>query len=70
MHVLRGEKRVRVWPAGTCWDDVLGVRFEEVAVGYPWHWQHAKGWGDYLRAILPGAAEAPESGDGGPTWHR
>jgi predicted phosphodiesterase len=52
----------------TDWRD--GVRFEEVAVGYPRHWQQAKGWGDYLREILPGAAEAPESGHGGPKWHR
>ena len=45
-----------------------GVRFEEVAAGYPRHWRRP--WGEYLREILPGSATPPASGFGGPHWHR
>jgi hypothetical protein len=34
----------------TDWRD--GVRFEEVSLGYPRHWQPARGAGAYLRTIL------------------
>ncbi len=43
----------------TRWRD--GVRFEEVSLGYPTQWQHAKGAGAYLRQILP---PPPPAGDG------
>ena len=36
-----------------------GVRFEEVAVGYPRHWRSALSWDAYLREILPGPAARP-----------
>lgn len=52
----------------TDWRD--HVRFEEVALGYPRHWDHAKGADSYLREILPGTAETPPTGWGGPRWHR
>jgi hypothetical protein len=29
-----------------------GVRFEEVSLGYPAHWDHARGAAGYLRRIL------------------
>ncbi|MED5373356.1 MAG: metallophosphoesterase [Myxococcota bacterium] len=51
----------------TDWRD--GVRFEEVALGYPRHWHQGVGVSSYVRQILPGPA-APESGSGGPIWHR
>lgn len=51
----------------TDWRD--GVRFEEVAVGYPRHWRQARGMGAYLREVLPGPT-APLDGWGGPIWHR
>lgn len=47
-----------------------GVRFEEVAIGYPRHWHVEKGIDRYLREIVPGTATAPPSGEGGPHWHR
>jgi len=50
-------------------DWVDGTRFEEVALGYPRHWRAEAGVEHYLRPILPGPA-APESGRGGPIWHR
>lgn len=31
-----------------------GVRFEEVSLGYPQHWNHTQGMETYLREILPG----------------
>ena len=34
-----------------------GVRFEEVALGYPQNWQRDKGIAGYLREILPGPQE-------------
>jgi len=53
----------------TDWRD--GVRFEEVALGYPRHWRHDTGVGGYLRQILPGTpVGAPPGGWGGPIWHR
>ena len=36
----------------TDWID--GVRFEEVSLGYPRHWNAAKGMDAYLKKILPG----------------
>lgn len=53
----------------TDWRD--GVRFEEVALGYPRHWRHEAGVEGYLREILPGPDVAPPPGGwGGPVWHR
>jgi 3',5'-cyclic AMP phosphodiesterase CpdA len=46
--VVSGHLHVRT----TCWID--GVRYEEVATGYPRHWVQAKGLEGYLREILPG----------------
>ncbi|MFT5686143.1 MAG: 3',5'-cyclic AMP phosphodiesterase CpdA [Myxococcota bacterium] len=51
----------------TDWRD--GVRFEEVALGYPRHWRSEQGIGHYLRQILPRTA-SPPGGRGGPIWHR
>lgn len=51
----------------TDWRD--GVRFEEVALGYPRHWQADKTLEDYLRVILP-RARPPEGGFAPPVWHR
>jgi len=61
--VVHGHLHMRA----TDWRD--GVRFEEVAVGYPRHWQQDKGLDHYVREILPGPS-APASGWGGPVWHR
>ncbi len=61
--VVHGHLHMRA----TDWRD--GVRFEEVALGYPRHWQQDKGIDAYVRPILPGP-EAPASGWGGPVWHR
>ena len=47
-------------------DWVDGVRFEEVALGYPQHWRQDAGAATYLREILPGRAHV---GCGGPVWH-
>jgi 3',5'-cyclic AMP phosphodiesterase CpdA len=44
------------------------VRFEEVSLGYPRHWQHEKGLQAYLREILPGVKE-PQPTFNGPVWH-
>ena len=52
----------------TDWRD--GVRFEEVALGYPRHWSTEKGVDAYLREILPGPGVTPPGGWGGPIWHR
>jgi predicted phosphodiesterase len=52
----------------TDWRD--SVRFEEVSLGYPRHWDAAKGAVGYLREILPGTARAPAGGIAGPEWHR
>ncbi len=47
-----------------------GVRFEEVALGYPRHWSQEKGAANYLRQIWPATIEGPQTGEGGPIWHR
>lgn len=52
----------------TDWRD--GVRFEEVALGYPRHWRKETGPEGYLRQILPRVGTAPPGGTGGPDWHR
>jgi hypothetical protein len=52
----------------TDWRD--GVRFEEVAIGYPRHWRQERGMKAYLREILPGTQPVPTGGHGGPIWHR
>ena len=41
----------------THWQD--GVRFEEVSLGYPAHWDADKGITHYLRRILPIDAQSP-----------
>jgi len=46
-----------------------GVRFEEVSIGYPRHWNQEQGMAHYLREILPGPSRVPP-GLEGPTWHR
>jgi len=51
----------------TDWRD--GVRFEEVALGYPRHWRQERGPDAYLRQILP-HPPGPHPREGGPTWHR
>lgn len=53
--VVSGHLHVRT----TEWID--GVRYEEVATGYPRHWDQAKGLEFYLREILPGPP-VPEGG--------
>lgn len=45
-------------------DWVDGVRFEEVSLGYPKHWEPKKGADYYLRQILPG----PATPGTGTTW--
>lgn len=50
----------------TDWRD--GVRFEEVALGYPRHWRKEKTVEGYLREILPGPP-GPHPRDAGPEWH-
>jgi len=51
----------------TDWRD--GVRFEEVALGYPRDWKQRRGIDYYVREILPGP-ETDQQGDAGPVWHR
>jgi 3',5'-cyclic AMP phosphodiesterase CpdA len=52
----------------TDWRD--GVRFEEVSLGYPKHWDPERPVTSYLREILPGPpGEAPQ-GSSGPLWRR
>lgn len=43
-----------------------GVRFEEVSLGYPQHWDQGKGMAHYMREIIPGPK--PRTGDSGPEW--
>jgi len=50
--VVYGHLHVRA----TDWID--GVRFEEVSLGYPRHWDAAKGMDAYLREILPGPSSS------------
>jgi hypothetical protein len=52
--VVSGHLHVR----STRW--IEGVRFEEVSLGYPRHWQPDLGAAAYLRQILPGPAPAPD----------
>jgi predicted phosphodiesterase len=56
----------------TDWRD--GVRFEEVALGYPRHWDQTKTVNDYVRQILPEPSswrsENINKDHGGPIWHR
>jgi 3',5'-cyclic AMP phosphodiesterase CpdA len=54
--VVSGHLHIRA----THWRD--GVRFEEVSLGYPRHWQADRGLEVYLREILPGPAGQPPSG--------
>jgi len=49
----------------TEWRD--GVRFEEVALGYPRHWDADKGIASYVREVLPGAGVEPGAER---VWHR
>ena len=51
----------------TDWRD--GVRFEEVALGYPRDWKQRRGADYYLREILPGPKKTYR-GNKGPKWHR
>ena len=51
----------------TDWRD--GVRFEEVALGYPRHWRPEKSIDDYLRLILP-HPPTPSPLPTWPIWHR
>ena len=52
----------------TDWRD--GVRFEEVATGYPRHWRVEGGLDPYLRTILPHPSPRPAHDHAGPVWHR
>ncbi len=61
--VVHGHLHMRA----TDWRD--GVRFEEVAIGYPRHWKQEHGIDHYVREILPGPS-GPAKGWGGPIWHR
>ena len=60
--VVTGHLHIRT----TDWID--GVRFEEVALGYPKQWRRERGIDGYLREILPGPATV--SWSGGPMCHR
>jgi predicted phosphodiesterase len=51
----------------TDWRD--GVRFEEVSLGYPSHWNVALGIEAHLREILPGPSERV-AGDAPTVWRR
>jgi predicted phosphodiesterase len=62
--VVHGHLHMR----STDWRD--GVRFEEVAIGYPRHWDVERGLASYLRQILPRVGRPPPGGHGGPDWHR
>ena len=60
--VVNGHLHMRA----TDWRD--GVRFEEVALGYPRHWVQEKGIGAYLRVILPRVPAPLE--EIATLWHR
>lgn len=60
--VVSGHLHVRA----TDWRD--GVRFEEVSLGYPRHWNQTLAPDVYLRPILPGPAPPPEI-EPDPRWH-
>lgn len=47
-------------------DRIGGVRYEEVSLGYPRHWNLDRPIGHYLREILPGDGDR----GGSPTWLR
>jgi len=51
----------------TDWRD--GVRFEEVALGYPRDWKQRKGIDYYVREVLPGSPE-PRKWSRQTVWHR
>lgn len=61
--VISGHLHVRA----TDWRD--GVRFEEVSLGYPRHWDQEVEPNLYLRPILPGPAPPPQV-EPDPAWHR
>ncbi|MEZ4237877.1 MAG: metallophosphoesterase [Myxococcota bacterium] len=52
----------------TDWRD--GVRFEEISLGYPRHYDGEKGAAGYVRQLWPPVAAPPPGGFGGPNWHR
>jgi 3',5'-cyclic AMP phosphodiesterase CpdA len=52
----------------TDWRD--GVRFEEVSLGYPRHWQQAKGAPAYIRELIGPDTPPSPPGHAGPIWHR
>ncbi len=54
--VVSGHLHIRA----THWRD--RVRFEEVSLGYPRHWQPEQGLAPYLREILPGPPGPPPAG--------
>ena len=60
--VVSGHLHVRA----TDWRD--GVRFEEVSLGYPRHWDADAAPDIYLRPILPGPAPPPQV-EPDPTWY-
>ncbi|MEL6342305.1 MAG: metallophosphoesterase [Myxococcota bacterium] len=61
--VVNGHLHMRA----TDWRD--GVRFEEVALGYPRHWDPTRTIDAYLRQILPRVPATAHAEDG-PIWHR
>lgn len=52
----------------TDWRD--GVRFEEISLGYPRHWNAERGADGTMRQIWPPLQPAPSGGTGGPIWYR
>ncbi|MFT4622315.1 MAG: putative phosphodiesterase [Myxococcota bacterium] len=62
--VLSGHLHMR----STDWRD--GVRFEEISLGYPRHWQQEKGAPEYVRTVLGEGSPPDRAGDAGPFWHR
>jgi len=61
--VVSGHLHVRA----TDWRD--GVRFEEVSLGYPRHWNPDDPFDELLREVLPGPS-APPLQEPDPVWHR
>ena len=61
--VVHGHLHMRA----TDWRD--GVRFEEVSLGYPRHWQQHRGADYYVRQILPDPGVLARVW-AGPIWHR
>jgi 3',5'-cyclic AMP phosphodiesterase CpdA len=64
LAVVGGHTHIRA----TDWRD--GVRFEEVALGYPRHWRTERGADAYVREVLPGPLPVPPGGSGGPVFYR